>query len=145
LLGSVVIFLILIYAQRFKAKLTFIHQQYPGYKQSIPIKLFFTSNMSVILQSMLISQFYKISQILHDKFQGSDLIKLIGTWQGDRIVGGVLWYISPPENMTNAIAYPYRTFLYICCVCTLCAVFAKFWIVISKSTPMDYAKMTRKQ
>ena len=80
MLGTVVIFLILIYAQRFKAQITFINQQYPGFKQKIPVILFFTSNMSVILQSMLISQFYKISQTLHDRFHGSTLIKVIGTW-----------------------------------------------------------------
>lgn len=63
------------------------------------MRLFFTSNMSVILQSMVISNFYKISQILHDRFYKSALIKLIGRWEGDRIVGGILWYISPPYDI----------------------------------------------
>jgi len=72
--------MILIYLQRFSAKVSFIHQRIPGYKATFDIKLFFTSNMSVILQGMLISNFYKISQILHDRFYKSALIKLIGTW-----------------------------------------------------------------
>lgn len=80
LVGSVCIFFILIYLQRFKANLTVVHQRFRGYKQEIPVRLFFTSNMSVILQSMVISNFYKISQILHDRFTRSTLIKLIGTW-----------------------------------------------------------------
>lgn len=56
--------------------------------------------MSVILQSMLISNFYRVSQILHGKFHKSVLIKLIGTWQGDKIVGGILWYFSPPSGIS---------------------------------------------
>lgn len=102
-----------------------ISQKHPGYVQAIPIKLFFTSNMSVILQSMLISNFYRISQILHDRFHKSLLIKLIGAWEGDRIVGGILWYISPPNGIVEAITYPHRTILYTSFVCFLCAFFAK--------------------
>jgi protein transport protein SEC61 subunit alpha len=98
--GAFFIFLILVYMQRISAKVELISQKYPGYVQTINIKLFITSTMSVILQSMLISNFYKISQILHERFVKSALIKLIGTWQGDKITGGLLWYISAPYNLT---------------------------------------------
>ncbi len=81
--------------------------------------------MSVILQSMVISNFYKISQILHDRFYKSALIKLIGKWEGDRIVGGILWYVSPPYDIQEAFVYPHRTILYIAFVCLLCSWFAK--------------------
>ena len=68
LLGSIIIFFILIYLQRFTARVKVIQQQYPGWVEVIPIKLFYTSNMSVILQSMIISNFYKISQVLSFRF-----------------------------------------------------------------------------
>jgi protein transport protein SEC61 subunit alpha len=80
LAGSFFIFAALIYLQRFSANIEFTSQKYRGYVQKVPVKLFFTSNMSVILQSMLISNFYRVSQILHGKFHKSVLIKLIGTW-----------------------------------------------------------------
>ena len=100
LAGSFFIFLMLIYMQRFTATVELISQKNPGYVQKIPVKLFFTQNMSVILQSMLVSNFYRISQLLHDRFHKSMLIKLIGSWQGDKITGGILWYIAPPYNMS---------------------------------------------
>jgi preprotein translocase subunit SecY len=84
---------------------------------------------------MLVSNFYRISHILHDRFHKSILIKLIGKWEGDRIVGGALWYIAPPYDLKEAIAFPHRTIFYTAFVCLLCALFAKFWIVISKTTP----------
>ena len=65
LVGAFCIFLVLVYLQRFSARIKFINQKYPGYTENIKIKLFYTSNMSVILQSMLVSNFYKISQVLH--------------------------------------------------------------------------------
>lgn len=101
--------------------------------QKIPIKLFFTSNMSVILQSMLISNFYRISQVLHERFYRSTLIKLMGTWEGDKITGGILWYISAPYNLTEALLYPHRTIMYTAFVCFLCAVFAKYFTLDSGS------------
>ena len=81
--------------------------------------------MSVILQSMLVSNFYKISQILHMRFHTSDFIKLIGAWNGDKITGGLLWFISPPYDLADAVTYPHRTILYTIFVCFLCALFAK--------------------
>jgi protein transport protein SEC61 subunit alpha len=103
-----------------------ISQKHRGFVQKIPIKLFYTSNMSVILQSMLVSNFYKISQILHMRFNTSDFIKLIGAWEGDKITGGLLWFISPPYNLEDALTYPHRTLLYTIFVCFLCALFAKY-------------------
>lgn len=89
----------LIYLQRFTAKVILIHQRYPGWEETVNIKLFFTSNMSVILQGMVISNFYRISQVLHDRFYRSVIIKMIGKWEGDRIVGGILWYVASPYNI----------------------------------------------
>lgn len=62
------IFLILIYLQRFTARIKVVNQQYPGYVDTIAIKLFYTSNMSVILQSMVINNFYVISRVLSERF-----------------------------------------------------------------------------
>jgi len=81
--------------------------------------------MSVILQSMLISNFYRISQVLSYRFEDSLLVGLLGKWEGDKVTGGVIWFISPPYDQTEAWEYPHRTFLYTCFVCFLCAIFAK--------------------
>lgn len=96
LLGSLVIFLIMVYLHRFKLIVTFINQKYPGFQTRIPAKLFFTSNMSVILQSLFISFIYNTINTLHDRFHSSALIKLLGTWHGGKITGGILWYVAPP-------------------------------------------------
>jgi protein transport protein SEC61 subunit alpha len=127
LTGSVVIFCVLVFLQGYRARVKLINQKAPGYETSYPVKLFFTSNMSVILQSMVISNFYKISQSLHDRFYKSALIKLIGTWSGDKITGGLLWYISPPSTIIEAFTYPHRTILYTIFVCFLCALFSKLF------------------
>lgn len=126
-------FLVLVYLQYLSANVEFISQKYPGYVHVVNIKLFFTSTISVILQSMVISKFYKISQILHERFYKSALIKLIGTWQQDKITGGLLWYISAPYDMREAITYPHRTILYTIFVCSICAMFSKYPLLYAGS------------
>lgn len=78
--GTLFIFFIIIYLQGFVVKIPLIHQKRRGQVEHFPVKLFYTSNMSVILQSMLISNFYNISAILHARFSKSILVKLFGVW-----------------------------------------------------------------
>ena len=52
-----------------------------GAQQSYPIKLFYTSNMPIILQSALVSNLYFISQLLFKRYGGNLLVRLLGRWQ----------------------------------------------------------------
>jgi protein transport protein SEC61 subunit alpha len=52
-----------------------------GAQQSYPIKLFYTSNMPIILQSALVSNLYFISQLLYKKFGQYMLVRWFGTWK----------------------------------------------------------------
>jgi protein transport protein SEC61 subunit alpha len=54
--------------------------RYRGQHSSYPIKLFYTSNIPIILQSALVSNLYVISQMLATKFGGNILVNLLGTW-----------------------------------------------------------------
>lgn len=73
-----------------------------GYKQPYPIKLFYTSNIPIILQTAFVSNLYFFSQILSKKFRGNFLVNLLGKWQEYDMsgrsapVGGLAYYISPP-------------------------------------------------
>lgn len=102
-----------------------VHQQNRGYRTEFPIKLFFTSTISVILQSMFISNFYNISNILYTRFNKTFLINLLGVWEGNKVVGGFAWYISPPGSIENMITYPIRGITYTVFMCFLCACFSR--------------------
>lgn len=49
----------------------------------------------------------------------------LGRWEGEKVVGGVIWYVSPPFDQEEAWMYPHRVVLYTIFVCYLCAKFAK--------------------
>ena len=56
-------------------------KQRRGAQQNYPIKLFYTSNMPIILQSALVSNLYFISQLLYKRYGGNFLVQLIGRWK----------------------------------------------------------------
>ena len=58
-----------------------LSKQRRGHKSSYPIKLFYTSNMPIILQSALVSNLYFISQLLFKRYGGNILVRLLGRWQ----------------------------------------------------------------
>ena len=63
LLATVLIFLIVVYFQGFRVVLPVRSKNSRGQQGSYPIKLFYTSNMPIILHSALVSNLYFISQV----------------------------------------------------------------------------------
>lgn len=122
-----------------------------GYKQPYPIKLFYTSNIPIILQTAFVSNLYFFSQILAKKFKGNILVNLLGKWQEYDMagrsapVGGLAYYISPPRDFVDIIRDPFHTLFYIIFVLGSCALFSKIWIDVSGSSARDVAKQLMDQ
>ncbi|KAL5973354.1 Protein transport protein Sec61 subunit alpha [Asimina triloba] len=73
LLATVFVFLIVNYFQGFRVVLPVRSKNARGQQGSYPIKLFYTSNMPIILQSALVSNLYFISQLLYRRYSGNFL------------------------------------------------------------------------
>ena len=122
-----------------------------GYKQPYPIKLFYTSNIPIILQTAFVSNLYSFSQILAKKFRGNIIVNLLGKWQEYDMaghsapVGGLAYYISPPRDLVDIIRDPFHTLFYMVFVLASCAIFSKIWIDISGSSAKDVARQLMEQ
>ena len=154
--------------------------RYRGQYNTYPIKLFYTSNIPIILQSALVSNLYVISQMLSTRFSGNFLVNLLGTWSvsilwmsvkhlcqagyghiGDMRqslshlqklcvqdtstggparaypVGGLCYYLSPPESFGSVLDDPVHAVIYIVFMLGSCAFFSKTWIEVSGSSAKD--------
>ncbi|KAF4658421.1 Protein transport protein Sec61 subunit alpha [Perkinsus olseni] len=152
LLATAIVFFVVIYFQGFQANLPVKYQKVRGQTGSYPIKLFYTSNIPIILQTALVSNLYFFSQILYRRFKNNMIVNLLGQWQDVDMagtqsipVGGIAYYISPPNSFTDAISDPIHVVVYVTFVLTSCALFAKTWIEVSGSSPKDVAKQLRDQ
>ncbi|RVX15651.1 Protein transport protein Sec61 subunit alpha [Vitis vinifera] len=150
LLATVLIFLIVIYFQGFRVVLPVRSKNARGQQGSYPIKLFYTSNMPIILQSALVTNLYFISQLLYRRYSGNFLVNLLGKWKeseysgGQYIpVGGLAYYITAPSSLADMAANPFHALFYLIFMLAACALFSKTWIEVSGSSARDVAKQLK--
>jgi len=152
-MATALVFMVVIYFQGFRVDIPVKNARQRGASGSYPIKLFYTSNIPIILQTALVSNFYFFSQLLYKRFPDNLLINMFGRWQevgqsmhGQSIpVGGLAYYISPPGTFGDILIDPLRTTLYVAFVLSTCAFFSKTWPEVSGSAPKDVAKQLRDQ
>merc|ERR1712039_622843 len=102
LFATVLVFFVVIYFQGFRVDLQVKNTKIRGQTGAYPIKLFYTSNIPIILQTALVSNLYFFSQLTYKRFKSNMFVNMLGQWQevewsGQSIpVGGLAYYISPP-------------------------------------------------
>lgn len=88
---------------------------------------------------------FVLLQMLAVKFQGNFLVNLLGVWADvggggparAYPIGGLCYYLSPPENMGQILEDPVHAVLYIVFMLGSCAFFSKTWIEVSGSSAKD--------
>jgi protein transport protein SEC61 subunit alpha len=151
LLATIVVFCAVVYLQGFRVDIPVKSNRVRGQQGSYPIKLFYTSNMPIMLQSALVSNIFFISQMLFKRFPTNIFIRLLGVWENEEGVpqdfatSGFSYYITPPHGLVGAMADPVRFLVYFSFMCIACAMFSKTWIEVSGSSPRDVAKQLKDQ
>ena len=118
---------------------------------SYPVRLFYTSNMPIMLQSALSSNVYLFSQMLYNRLPDNLLVKMIGVWEakegsaGVVPASGLVYYMWPPLNFKDALMDPLHTAIFTVYMLVACAAFSKTWIEVSGSSPRDVAKQLKEQ
>merc|ERR1719498_759104 len=141
LFATMLVFFIVIYFQGFRVDLPVKYQKIRGQQGNYSVKLFYTSNIPIILQTALVSNMYFFSQLLYRRFKSNMLVNLLGQWQeqdfnGQSIpVGGLAYYISPPSTFSDIWEDPIHALVYVLFVLLSCALFSKTWIEVSGSSP----------
>ncbi|KAH9981578.1 SecY protein [Russula compacta] len=151
LIATLAVFAVVIYLQGFRIEIPVKSNRFRGQRGSYPVKLFYTSNMPIMLESALTSHIYIVSQMLFSRFPENFLVKLLGVWEPMEesaqlaATSGFAYYISPPRTVRAAFVDPIHTILYILFMTSVCAIFSKTWIEVSGSGPRDIAKQLKDQ
>lgn len=153
LVATVIIFLAVVYFQGFRVEIPIRSQQGRGQQSTYSVKLFYTSNMPIILQSALVSNVYFISQLLYRRYPGNFLVALFGQWTSPAgagsaqsyPIGGLAYYLSPPSSFRNFLYDPLHAIIYVVFVLATCAIFSKTWIEVSGSSVKDVARQFNEQ
>lgn len=153
--ATIMVFVVVVFFQGFRVPLM-TKSKYNGKdRQPYMVKLFYTSNMPVILQTSVVSNINFISQLLSRRFGNRNfLINLLGRWEERGFggvagqsypVGGLAYYLTAPATLYDTVTDPMHAIFYILFVLTSCAVFSRLWITISRTAPRDVAKQLASQ
>ena len=151
LLATVVVFAAVIYLQGFRIEIPVKSNRFRGQRGTYPVKLFYTSNMPIMLESALTSNVFIISQMLWQRFPDNLFVKLLGIWEPldettqMHATSGIVYYMSPPRTLKLALLDPIHTAVYILFIISVCALFSKTWIEVSGSGPRDVARQLKDQ
>lgn len=151
LLSTVIVFAVVIYLQGFRIEIPVKSNRNRGQRGVYPIKLFYTSNMPIMLESALSSNVFIVSQMLYNRFPDNIFVKLLGVWEpleeSSQLFAksGIAYYMSPPHTFKSALTDPVHFVLYLTFMLTACAMFSKTWIEVSGSGPRDVAKQLKDQ
>lgn len=81
LIATFLVFLAVIYLQGFRVEIPVKSARVRGQQGTYPIKLFYTSNTPIMLQSALVSNVHFLSQFLYNRFPKNFLVRLLGVWE----------------------------------------------------------------
>ncbi|KAF7426538.1 translocon subunit [Pleurotus ostreatus] len=135
----------------FRLEIPVKSNEFRGQHGSYPVKLFYTSNMPIMLESALTSNVFVVSQMLATRFPDNLFVRLLGVWEPYKdspqlaATSGIAYYMSPPHTVKEAILDPIHTAIYIIFISTTCALFSKTWIEVSGSGPREVAKQLKDQ
>ncbi|GCE97293.1 translocon subunit [Zygosaccharomyces mellis] len=151
-IATVFVFLFVLFLQGFRYELPIRSTKIRGQVGTYPIKLFYTSNTPIMLQTALTSNIFLISQILYQKFPSSPIVRLLGVWGikpgslgPQQALSGLSYYIQPPTSYKEIVLDPIKSVVYVSFVLGACALFSKTWIEISGTSPRDVAKQFKEQ
>lgn len=96
LVATAVVFAVVIYLQGFRIEIPVKSNRFRGQRGSYPVKLFYTSNMPIMLESALTSNVFIISQMLATRFPDNFFVKLLGVWEVC-LLSPLYYYSSNPD------------------------------------------------
>lgn len=150
LLATALVFLIVIFFQGFHINLRLSNNKTTS-ETPYSIRLFYTSNIPIILQTALVSNLYFFSQMLYRNFKGTFITSIFGSWQeagnqGQLVpVGGLIYYITSPRTLFDALRDPIHTVIYILFIVGSCALFSRTWIEVSGQGPKEVASKLKSE
>lgn len=152
LLATLVVFVVVIYFQGFRVDIPIKHirvRNRSAGQQSYAIRLFYTSNVPIMLQSTLSSTIFMVSSLLFSRLGTNFITRLLGRWMqvnGRSIpVGGLCYYLSPPQGFTEILRDPIHFVVYVVFMLASCSVLAYMWLEMSGSSPKDVVEGLKRQ
>ena len=158
LLGTIVIFLIVVYAESSRIELPLAHGRVRGARGRYPIRLIYASNIPVILMAALLANINMFAMLLYQSniplLGGQWWIGIYDTTISTQPLGGGAWYLSSPGGINSwlipimqggdqfhgSLQYALKVIIYLSVMIIGSILFARFWIETTDMGPSAVAR-----
>ena len=146
-IATISTFALVTYLLGYRVELSIKSSRMRSQRASYPIRLFYTSGMPLMLQSALFSNVLLVSYLFSTYFENNLLVRVLGVWSGDKLVpvGDIVYYLSAPHGLIDAIFHPVHTLVYASLTTIVCAYLSKLWTDVSGSSSRDVARQLKDQ
>ncbi|HEV2389328.1 MAG TPA: preprotein translocase subunit SecY [Nitrososphaerales archaeon] len=140
---TVAVILFITYIEGIRVEVPITSVKYRGFQGVYPIKLLYVSNIPVILVSALTANISFFTRILSNyvgTHPPSWMHYLVRYDTNNNPVGGLVYYITPPNGIEQTAADPVHAFIYTCFLMVLAVMFARIWVEIGGLSSRTVAK-----
>ncbi len=148
LISTVVIILLIIYAEGIRVNIPISHSRFAGYRGQYPVKLLYVSNVPVIFASTIFTNIYYIISIIWSRFNPNNsnwILNILGTFEATEggmpiVKGGLAYYVLGPNSFSDAVSDPVRSLVFVGLMVGMCIALGRFWVSVGGLSPTTVAQ-----
>lgn len=145
LLFTALVFLIVVFAQSIAVDIPLAFSALRGFGRTWSLKLFYTSNIPVILVAALLANFQLMGRFGLDPNTNCSFLACYD--ENGNVVSGVIYYLTSPRNLFGGIVLGtvtspeiLRALTYLIFMAIACMIFSVFWVSTSGMDPASVAE-----
>ncbi|MEM1661518.1 MAG: preprotein translocase subunit SecY [Desulfurococcaceae archaeon] len=139
LLGLIITFvviLILVYLDSMNVSIPITSPRFGSIKSRIPLKFLYVSNIPVLFIGILYADILVFASIFRGYLGGyipKQVVDILAKYDetGHRLVGGIAYYLSPPNGLIATLQEPVHAIIYSLATIGLAVLFGLMWVEVS--------------
>jgi len=136
LIATIAIIVVLIYLDGMRVEIPVTSPRMRSIKTRIPLKFLYVTNIPVLFVGIIYADILVFATLIRNYFGNIGALRYIGDFlaqydENGRLIGGLAYYLSPPNGLFYASRDPTHTFIYSVSVLFLAVLFGILWVEIS--------------
>ena len=140
---TIAVILFITYIEGIRVEVPITSVKYRGFQGVYPIKLLYVSNIPVILVSALTANISFFTRLLHNYIGATppSWMPYLVTYDTNyNPTGGIVYYLTPPNGISQTAANPLHAVIYCVFLMTFAVMFARIWVEIGGLSSRTVAK-----
>ncbi len=134
LLTTLAIIFILVYLDGMKVEIPVTSPRLHSIKSKVPLKFLYVTNIPVLFVGIVYADVLVIASLSRNYLSNvvpGYIADILAKYEGNRLVGGIAYYLAPPNSLLSAISDPIHAVIHSLSVLVLAVLFGIMWVEIA--------------